>query len=332
MLPLVIGVLASVGVLLVVGVLTGASDMSSRLERYTGTASTATIQRPERSGLLGRLFGLRLLNRADQLVERRDWGARLADELTRADLAMRPAEFAAIYLASAVGVPALALVIAPLVGQGGNPIVLLAGVAVGLYAPRFWLKRRKTARIRAFEARLAETITLLANGLRAGSSFLQSIELIVEETEPPVSVEFNRLLRDINVGVPLEDALRYMQQRVPSEDLQLMTTAITIQHSVGGNLAEILDSIAFTIRERIRIHGEIRVLTAQQRLSGYVVAALPIGIVGVLSIIAPSYMQPMFQQPPSLFGIPMGMTFLAVGGVMMLVGFSIIRRIVDIKV
>ena len=123
-----------------------------------------------------------------------------------------------------------------------------------------------------------------------------------------------------------------MARRVRSDDLELMTTAIAIQHTVGGNLAEILDSIAFTIRERVRIKGEIRTLTAQQRMSGYVVGFLPIGLVGVLSVIAPTFMEPMLQKPPELFGLPAGVIILAIGGFMMLIGFILIRRIVDIEV
>ena len=111
-----------------------------------------------------------------------------------------------------------------------------------------------------------------------------------------------------------------------------MVTAISIQYTVGGNLAEILDSIAYTIRERVRIKGEIRTLTAQQRMSGYVVAFLPIALVGFLSIIAPSFMQPMLDPAVNFLGIPVGMILIGIGGFMMLVGFLIIRRIVDIEV
>jgi tight adherence protein B len=334
MAPLLVGLLASVGVLLAFGALATGSRASTRLERYTGNSSASLNPAAEdRPGLLERISGGRLLARADRIVERRDWGSRLAAELVRADLALRPIEFVALWLAAALGTPALVMVVvAPLLGQSGNPLPVLVGLAVGLYAPRYWLKRRKTRRVRAFESRLPDTITLLSSGLRAGSSFMQSVELIVRETEPPMSVEFSRLIRDINVGLPLDDALLNLQQRVPSADLGLMTTAITIQHTVGGNLAEILDTIAFTIRERIRIHGEIRVLTSQQRLSGYVVAALPLGIIGVLSLIAPSYLAPLLMSPPTFVGLPLGMLFLAIGGVMMLIGFAAIRKIVDIKV
>ena len=122
--------------------------------------------------------------------------------------------------------------------------------------------------------------------------------MVVRETQPPISTEFQRVIREVNLGLPFEQALNNMVRRVRSDDLELMATAINIQHQVGGNLAEILDSIAFTIRERIRIKGEIRVLTAQQRLSGYVVAGLPIFLVVILSIIAPKFMEPMFYNPP----------------------------------
>ena len=165
-----------------------------------------------------------------------------------------------------------------------------------------------------------------------GASFLQAIEMVVRETQPPISTEFQRVIREVNLGLPFEQALNNMVRRVRSEDLELMATAINIQHQVGGNLAEILDSIAYTIRERIRIKGEIRVLTAQQRLSGYVVAGLPIFLVIILSIIAPKFMEPMFFNPPAIFGLPLGVILLAVGAIMMLMGFMIIRRIVDIEV
>jgi tight adherence protein B len=123
-----------------------------------------------------------------------------------------------------------------------------------------------------------------------------------------------------------------MVRRVRSDDLELMATAINIQHTVGGNLAEILDSIAFTIRERIRIKGEIRTLTAQQRLSGYVVGFLPIGLAGFLFVAAPNFMAPMFEKPPEALGLALGVVILFMGGFMMFIGFLLIRRIVDIEV
>ena len=198
--------------------------------------------------------------------------------------------------------------------------------------PRFWLGRRKSGRLNAFNKQLPDTITLLANALRAGSSFLQAIELVVRESRPPVSTEFGRVIREVNLGLPFEQALENMVRRVRSDDLELMATAINIQHTVGGNLAEILDSIAYTIRERVRIKGEIRTLTAQQRLSGYVVGFLPIALAGFLFVAAPNFMAPMFQNPPEALGLPLGVVILAFGGFMMFIGFLLIRKIVDIEV
>lgn len=335
MAPLVIGLLAGIGVLLVTLVLAGGSGVSARLERYAGSSSTGVADAlgpPPRPGIFGWLAGLAIVARAERVVERRNWGARLADELLRADVALRPGEFAAVWLAAAASVPTAIVILAPVVGFGGNPLAPLIGLAVALAAPRFWLSRRQARRVRAFEAQLADTITLLANGLRAGSSFLQSVELIVRETEPPISTEFSRVIREVNVGLPLDDALLNLQRRINSADLELMTTAISIQHTVGGNLAEILDSIALTIRERVRILGEIRVLTAQQRLSGYVVGLMPVALVGILAIISPRYLEPLLTKPPEAFGLPLGVLLLAAGALVMLVGFAIIRRIVDIKV
>ena len=154
----------------------------------------------------------------------------------------------------------------------------------------------------------------------------------MRESRPPISTEFSRVIREVNLGLPFEQALENMVRRVRSDDLELMATAISIQHTVGGNLAEILDSIAYTIRERVRIKGEIRTLTAQQRLSGYVVGFLPIGLAGFLFIAAPNFMDAMFLNPPAVLGLPAGVVLLLFGGFMMFIGFMLIRKIVDIEV
>ena len=222
--------------------------------------------------------------------------ANLARELARADLALKPSEFLAIRAARMIGIPAVMIMLSPFIAAFGSPIAWVGGVVVGYWLPRFWLNRRKAKRLKAFNCGLADTITLLANSLRAGSSFLQSVEMVVREAQPPISTEFGRVIREVNLGLPLDEALANLRRRVRSDDLDLMTTAIAIHHQVGGNLAEILDSIAFTIRERVRIKGEIKTLTAQQRMSGYVVGFLPVALVLLLSVIAPTFMEPMFQQ------------------------------------
>jgi tight adherence protein B len=327
------GVAALAILLIAVGVAgSGGSGISDRLERY---ASGRQEKKPVSTGqgpiadLIAQSQALASLNK---VVEGRDFGANLAREIARADLRLKPSEFLMIWAASTIGVPLLMLGFSVVLPALSNPVILLVGGLVGFALPRMWLNRRKNGRLGAFNKALPDTITLIANALRAGSSFLQAIELVVRESRPPISTEFGRVIREVNLGLPFDQALENMVRRVRSDDLELMATAISIQHQVGGNLAEILDSIAYTIRERVRIKGEIRTLTAQQRLSGYVVGFLPIGLAGFLFVAAPGFMDPMFQNPPDILGLPAGVIILILGGVMMFIGFMLIRRIVDIEV
>ncbi len=330
-LTILVAALAAVGVLLVFVSLAGGSDVNARLERYASAAPADKSGRPRRD-LGERIATSAALASFNRVVEKRDWATNLARELARADLVLKPSEFLAIRIGAMVGVPLVMIVLSPFVAFFSSPLIWILGVVVGYWVPRFWLNRRKAKRLKAFNSGLADTIMLLANALRSGSSFLQAVEMIVREAQPPISTEFARVIREVNLGLPLDDALANLQRRVRSDDLDLMTTAIAIHHTVGGNLAEILDSIAYTIRERVRIKGEIKTLTAQQRMSGYVVGFLPVALVLLLSVIAPSFMEPMLQKPPELLGLPAGMFILGGGGLMMLIGFILIRRIVDIEV
>ncbi len=311
----------------------GGSDVNARLERYASTktekAAAASGATPSLAEALQSSAAMAQLNK---VVEQRDFGANLAREIARADLRLKVSEYLAIWAGTTVGVPILMVLASVALPTLRNPIVLLVGLLIGFMLPRFWLGRRKASRINAFNKQLPDTITLIANALRAGSSFLQAIELVVRESRPPISTEFGRVIREVNLGLAFDTALENMVRRVRSDDLELMATAISIQHTVGGNLAEILDSIAFTIRERVRIKGEIRTLTAQQRLSGYVVGFLPIGLAGFLFIAAPQFMSPMFDDRVSILGLPAGIIILFTGGFMMFLGFMVIRRIVDIEV
>ena len=155
---------------------------------------------------------------------------------------------------------------------------------------------------------------------------------MVRESRPPVSTEFGRVIREVNLGLPFEAALENMVRRIKSDDFELMATAIAIQHTVGGNLAEILDSIAFTIRERVRIKGEIRTLTAQQRMSGYVVGGLPFGLAMFIYLAAPTFFDPMFDPKVAIGGLPAGVIILGFAVLMMAIGFTAIQKIVDIEV
>lgn len=328
---------AAAVLLLVYGIFGGRRVSPTERIEQVAIAATEARNRDEsaarRKSLRARLFSSRTVVGMDRVVEQRDWGANMARELARADLQLRPSEYLSIRIGAMLGAPIVLFLLGRTILPGlDNPVALLVAFVLGWWVPRFYVNRRKNKRLQAFNDHLADTITLIANALRAGASFLQAIELVVRETQPPISTEFNRVIREVNLGLPFEQALNNMVRRVRSDDLELMTTAITIQHQVGGNLAEILDSIAFTIRERIRILGEIRVLTAQQRMSGYVVAGLPIFLVVILSVIAPQFMEPMFDDAISVIGIPIGVIILALGGIMMGIGFLAIRRIVDIEV
>ena len=328
----VAGVAAGAIFLIAIGVATSGngSAVSTRLERYASGKDAAA---PTGAGGLQEMISSSVaLAQLNRVVERRDFGANLAREIARADLKIKVSEYLAIWAASIVGVPLLMIVLSLGMPSLRSPLFLLIGAFIGFMLPRFWLARRKSGRLNAFNKNLPDTITLLANALRAGSSFLQAIELVVRESRPPISTEFGRVIREVNLGLPFDVALENMVQRVKSEDFELMATAIAIQHQVGGNLAEILDSIAFTIRERIRIKGEIRTLTAQQRMSGYVVGGLPFGLALFIYLAAPTFFDPMFAKPPELLGIPLGMILLGIAVSAMGAGFYFIRKIVDIEV
>ena len=328
MLPFVIAGLAALSILLIVAgiAMSGASDtVGTRLERYaSATAGTADVDGPERESAV--IAGL------SRVIERQDLATRLSTDLARADLKLRPAEFIMAWIATPFVVVAFAFVVGFVFPAFRTLPALLLFFLLGAFLPRFYLRRRQTKRLKDFDAQLPDTITLLANSLRAGSSFLQGIELVTRESTPPLSEEFERVVREMSLGQPLNVALNNLVRRVASEDLELMVTAIQIQSTVGGNLATVLDAIAFTIRERIRIKGEINTLTAMGRYSGYVLMLLPVALGAILFLISPSYMGGLLEAPPELFGLPLGFTFLALGAFSMFMGFLLIRRIIDIKV
>jgi tight adherence protein B len=328
MLPFLIAALAAGAVLLVaVGVAMsgGSGGVASRLERYAragGGAPSADSADHESAVMAG-------LTRA---IESRDLTTRLSTEIARADLKLRPAELIAAWIASPFLFTAAAYALGFIFPSFQNPIALALAFLIGAVFPRFYLKYRQGKRVKAFAGQLPDTITLLANSLRAGSSFLQGLELVAREARPPISEEFERVVREMSLGIALQPALNNLVRRVASEDLELMVTAINIQSQVGGNLATVLDSIAYTIRERVRIMGEINTLTAMQRYSGYVITLLPVGLGAILFLISPSYMTKMLEKPPEMFGLPTGIIFFIIGLISMGIGYILIRRIVDIKV
>jgi tight adherence protein B len=253
-------------------------------------------------------------------IQGRSFADSLQADLARADLKLTAAEFLTIEV--------LLTVILGLVGilVLQNPLSLLVLGAVGFYLPKFWVGRRKGSRLRAFNEQLAENISLMGNSLRSGMSLLQSMEMISREGAAPIGPEFARVVREVGLGLSPQDALLHLVRRIRSDDLDLAVIAIMVQHEVGGNLSRILDTIAFTIRERVKLKGEIRTITAQQRMAGLILAGLPLFVAGALTLLTPRYIM--------AFVDPIGpWTILPIiGGIGILIGFLIIQKIVAIEV
>lgn len=244
-------------------------------------------------------------------------GDRLQVELNRADLNLRSAEWVLIQVGVAVALAAVAFV------RFGNILAVLVGLALGYILPQLYLRRRQTKRRQAFESVLGDTIAMLSNSVKAGYSVQQALGSISENGRPPLAEEIGRVVRETSLGIDIETALEHANVRLASRDFDLLVTAILIHRTVGGNLAEVLDKIAETIRERIMVHGEVRVLTSQARASGYIITALPFAVAGILTLVSPSYEVPLFTQP-----LGWGMLFL--GLVSISIGYALIRRITDI--
>jgi tight adherence protein B len=257
------------------------------------------------------------VNRA---IQGRSFADSLQGDLARADLKLTAAEFLTI---QAILVVVLGLT-GTLVLQ--NPLALLLLGAAGFFLPKVWVARRQAKRLTAFNEQLADTIALMGNSLRSGMSLLQSMEMISHEGAAPTGPEFARVVREVGLGLSPQDALLHLVRRIRSDDLDLAVIAIMVQHEVGGNLSRILDTIAFTIRERVKLKGEIRSITAQQRLAGLILAGLPLFVAGALMLLTPSYIMAFFTPIGPWTILPV------IGGIGILIGFLVIQKIVAIEV
>ncbi|MTI68388.1 MAG: secretion system protein [Firmicutes bacterium] len=196
---------------------------------------------------------------------------------------------------------------------------------LGLLIPKQIIKIRKNKRYKMFNNQLGDAIVLISNSLKAGHSFLQAIDSAAREMPEPINKEFGKVLKEMRLGIPTEQALESLIKRVESDDLELMVTAVLIQRQVGGNLSEILDTISSTIRERVKLKGEIKTLTAQGRLSGIIVSLLPLALGGALFLINPEYLN-------GLFETKVGIAILIVAILNQLIGIILINKIVKIEV
>lgn len=226
-----------------------------------------------------------ITNWVSKRVEKTSYGEKIARELARADLKFKVAEYIVLIGLSIF----LSGLILWFIGNR-HPISALIGIALGAFAPRFYVKSQQRKRLQKFNDQLPDMLNLMVNGLRAGYSTMQAMEAISKELPSPISDEFKRVVQEMQIGIPMENALDNLLRRIPSDDLDFVITAINVQREVGGNLSEILDNISFTIRERIRIKGEVRVLTSQVRTSGTVLSIIPFGLTVVLWFLNPDYL------------------------------------------
>jgi tight adherence protein B len=262
------------------------------------------------------------LDALDNILAERSFGKKWRRQLARADLKLTVAEFAALHVISMAGAFAAAYFV---LFRGDLVFSIVAGF-VGFFIPRIYVARTISQRLIAFENQLPDTLSLWVNALRSGYSVLQSMEAVANDAQEPTQTEFKRVVQEVQLGIDMGDALNHLLERVESEDLDLVITAVNIQREVGGNLAEILDVIGATIRERIKLKGEIRVLTSQGRITGYLISFLPIVLALFLNMIQPGFMGPMFENRAC--GWPM----LGIGLAMIGIGAAIIQKIVDIEI
>ncbi len=255
----------------------------------------------------------------DKILRSVSLGNRLAHMLRSADLQFTVVEYLLIWLLSISAMSALGYFIS----RSVLPTVLVG--LIGALIPYMILRNRMTKRLRAFNNQLPNVLMQLSGSMRAGYGLLQALAFVAQEIPAPAGHEFGTVVRDVKLGQSTMLALEDLLNRVESEDLRLVVTAMRIQAETGGNLAEILDTVSETIRERVRIKGELRALTSQQRMAGYVLAILPIVVFFCLMALNPAYESRLFMPGPTMC-IPIG------AALMMLVGFLIIRRIVALEV
>ena len=303
-------------VFVVVSSLRANREVEERLERFTVTEqeekqiieTAARRQSPLTEGLNRALAG-------------RSFAEDLSAQLARADVKLTVGEFLALQVILIILGGALGFVL-----SGGSIVFVLLLAVAGFFAPRIYIGSAQARRLKAFNNQLSDMLNLLVNGLRSGYSVTQAMEAVARELPAPISTEIGRVVQEMQIGLTMELALANMLRRVTSDDLDLIVTAMNVQREVGGNLAEILDTISHTIRERVRIKGEVSVLTAQGRISMYVIVFLPIAITLFLYLINPSYMSRLFTSGFC------GWAMVVCAGLSITSGYFVIRRIVAIEV
>lgn len=286
-----------------------------RMEKYTQN-QTGLHQDDERKKR-GHLNLKNTLLFVGRIFASRSFTKRIEEELSKAGIPLRGEEFIVINILTFFGGAALGLFLRG-IGAG-----FVFGI-MGLLSPYLFMKRKKRKRLERINEEIGECLTVMTNSLRAGYSLQQTMDLVSNEMTGPLAWEFKKTIREINFGTPTEKALSNLATYVESEDVDLMITAVLIQRQIGGNLAEILDNISHTIRERIRIKGEIKTLTAQGRVSGWIIGLMPPAVFAILLVINPEYIRVLFASKTGFF--------ITLGGVVSeLFGVLVIKRIVNIE-
>jgi tight adherence protein B len=309
------GVLALV--LLLIGIILSAtsdkSSMDERLNKY--------LEEDEKND--SKESKSALTDWVNRRVEKSSFGDRISRELARADLKFKPGEYIALYVIAIVGGALIAFLL------GGRILIsAFIGAAIGAFLPRMYVKRQQSRRLVRFNDQLPDMLNLMVNGLRAGFSTLQAMEAVSKELPAPICDEFRRVVQEMQLGITMEKALANLLRRIPSQDLDFLITAINVQREVGGNLAEIMDVISYTIRERVRIKGDIRALTSQAMYSGRALAIMPVGLLCILWFLNRSYVMEFFNKDTILCG---GIA-LGIAGVMIIVGYFVMTRIANVEV
>lgn len=245
----------------------------------------------------------------------------ISDDLESADLKITATELVLVQVVTGLAVGLLLAVLAPIIWLLLFPV----GVLIGIYAVRAYLRYLGARRVARFEDQLPNNLSILASSVRGGFSLFQALQLIAREAEEPAKTEFTRVIQEISLGNTTGTALEGLSKRIPTEDVDILVTAITMQQQTGGNLTHVLDVVASTIRERHRVKRDINTLTAQQRFSSIILAALPFLLGAVLFAISPTYISGLFQ-PGWVLCLPIGAV------VMSVVGFLVMRRLAEIDV
>jgi len=324
------GVFLSTVFLVMILLSTGESDQEKvrrRLDelvknRGNQELTTASMTLPDDESLPGRKKKLvwkeQFFEGLDRYVAGRSFAGTIRARLRKADLKLQVSEFVTIDWG-------LSLLLA-LLGQLAAGLWLAVILwAAGLWLPWYYLSYLAEKRVKQVAAQLPDALSIMANAMKSGYSLLQAMEVVSREMPSPISAEFALVIKETRVNISVEDALFNLTQRVPSGDLDLMVTAMLIQRQIGGNLSEILEKINETIRERIRILGEVRTLTAQGRMSGFIVGGLPLALGVILQVLSPGYVTPLFTNP-------IGWALLGAAVVMQLVGIIFIRSIIHLEV